>query len=138
MELLRQHEHPEQPAIINRSKIIQEISVLISCDWMIEPDQMNYGLCKRAQSLFSRSLDRILNYVPTRSVTLAAVPHSQNVDTGIADGLPQDNQLASIDDAEWLAWLDTCDLSMDPWLAIFADNAPGFSGYSQTDPSQHV
>jgi hypothetical protein len=138
MELLRQHEHPEQPAIINRSKIIQEISVLISCDWMIEPDQMNYGLCKRAQSLFSRSLDRILNYVPTRPVSLSAVPHSQNVDTGIANGLPQDNQLAPIDDAEWLAWLDTCDLSMDPWLDIFADNAPGFSGYLQADPVQHV
>jgi hypothetical protein len=138
LELLRQSEQPEQPAIINRSKIIQEISVLISCDWMIEPDQMNYGLCKRAQSLFSRSLDRILNYVPTRPVSLSAVPQSQNVDTGIADGLPQDNQLAPIDDAEWLAWLDTCDLSMDPWLDIFADTSQGFPGDLQNDPPQQV
>jgi hypothetical protein len=131
LELLRQHEHPEQPAIINRSKIIQEISVLISCDWMIEPGQMNFGLCKRAQSLFSRSLDRILNHVPTRSVPLAAVPHSQdtqNIAAGNANSLPQDNQLALIDDAEWLAWLETCDLSVDPWLDIFADTTQGFSG----------
>lgn len=138
LELLRQHEQPEQPAIINRSKIIQEISILISCDWMIEPDQMNFSLCKRAQSLFSRSLDRILNHVPTRPVSLAAVPHSQNIDTGTANQLTPESQLAPIDDAEWLAWLETCDLSVDPWLDILADTTQGFSGDLQTDPSQHL
>jgi hypothetical protein len=138
LELLRQSEHPEQPVNINRSKIIQEISVLISCDWMIEPDQMNFGLCKRAQSLFSRSLDRILNHVPTRPVPFAAVPLSQAIDTGAANGLIPDSQLAPIDDAEWLAWLETCDLSVDPWLDILADTTQGFSGDLQTDLSQHV
>ena len=98
---------------------------------MIEPDQMNFHLCKRAQSLFSRSLDRILNHVPT----LAAVPHSQNFGSGTADGSTQDNQLAPIDDAEWLAWLETCDLSVDPWLDILADTTQGFSVDLQTDPS---
>jgi hypothetical protein len=138
LELLRQSEHPEQPVNINRSKLIQEISVLISCDWMIEPDQMNFGLCKRAQSLFSRSLDRILNHVPTRPVPFAAVPPSQAIDTGAANGLTPDSQLAPIDDAEWLAWLETCDLSVDPWLDILADNTQGTSGYLQTDSSQYV
>jgi hypothetical protein len=138
LELLRQSEHPEQPAIINRSKIIQEISILISCDWMIEPDQMNFNLCKRAQSLFSRSLDRVLNHVPTRPLDLAAVPLSQNIETGTSNALPQDNQLAPIDDAEWLAWLETCDLSVDPWLDILADTTQGFSGDLQTDLFQHV
>jgi hypothetical protein len=137
LELLRQSEQPEYPAIINRSKIIQEISVLLSCDWLIEPDQMNFELCKRAQSLFSRSLDRILNHVPTRPVGFATVPHSQGIDTGTANDLPQDNQLAPIDDAEWLAWLETCDLSVDPWLDIFADATQGFPGDLQPDQSQH-
>lgn len=134
LELLRQHEHPEQPAIINRSKIIQEISVLISCDWMIEPDQMNFKLCRRAQSLFSRSLDRILNHIPTRPV--AAVPHSRSFDIGTANLLTPDSQLAPIDDAEWLSWLETCDLSVDPWLDILVDTTQGFSGDLQPDLPQ--
>ena len=135
LELLRQSEQPEQPAIINRSKIIQDISVLISCDWLIEPDQMNFELCRRAQSLFSRSLDRILNHVPTRPAALAAAPHSQSIDTGTLDASIQDSQLAPTHDAEWLAWLETCDLSVDPWLDILADTTQGFSGDLQADLS---
>jgi len=131
LELLRQSEQPEHPAIINRSKIIQDISVLISCDWLIEPDQMNFELCRRAQSLFSRSLDRILNHVPIRPAALAAAPPSRSLESGTSDGFNQDNQLSLIDDAEWLAWLETCDLSVDPWLDILADTAQGFSADSQ-------
>lgn len=62
LELLRQVEQPQQNITISRSTLIQDLSVLISCcDWLTEPDQQNYSLCKRAQSIFSRSLDRILN-----------------------------------------------------------------------------
>ena len=138
LELLRQSEQPEQPAIVNRSRVIQDISILISCDWLIEPDQMNFGLCKRAQSIFSRSLDRILNHVPSQPVALPAGPQSQNFDAGTTDGSTQADQLAPIDDAEWLAWLETCDLSVDPWLDILADTTQTFSGDLQPDPSQHV
>lgn len=137
LELLRQTDHPQlhQPMAVSRSTLIQDLSVLISCcDWLTEPDQQNYKLCKRAQSIFSRSLDRILNPV---APPIAAVPteHQQpsaaNDDVirpdGFAagqDGAQQQQQQAMLlDEPEWMAWLETCDLQADPWLDILAESS---------------
>jgi hypothetical protein len=127
LELLRQSEQPQQPFAISRSTLIQDLSVLISCcDWLTEPDQQNYGLCKRAQSIFSRSLDRILNPVPFQPAVLSAqhslpVPHDDT--TFVPGPVAQESQHMLIDEPEWMAWLETCNLQADPWLDVLADVA---------------
>ena len=154
LELLRQteqpHLHHHQPIAVSRSTLIQDLSVLISCcDWLTEPDQQNYKLCKRAQSIFSRSLDRILNpaaavapFAEKRPVEQegqlqqsqaanAPVSASNNEVMANQDGTQQQQML--IDEPEWMAWLETCDLQADPWLDILAESsAQGFSNADET------
>ncbi|EHK21988.1 uncharacterized protein TRIVIDRAFT_134559, partial [Trichoderma virens Gv29-8] len=65
LELFRLASLPKpQPSVAsNRSTIIQDISVLISCcDWLTESGKSNYELCKQAQLIFSKALDQILNH----------------------------------------------------------------------------
>ena len=144
LELLRQTDQPQphQPMAVSRSTLIQDLSVLISCcDWLTEPDQQNYKLCKRAQSIFSRSLDRILNPVvvaaPTTAVPVGNGPsqqhHRQLSDEDAHVAVPngfvarqadaQQQQPMLLDEPEWMAWLDTCDLQADPWLDILAESS---------------
>jgi hypothetical protein len=127
LELLRQSEQPQQPIAVSRSTLIQDLSVLISCcDWLTEPDQQNYGLCKRAQSIFSRSLDRILNFVPTQPSVFSTqreLPARLDNDIIVPGPVPQENQHMLIDEPEWMSWLETCNLQADPWLDVLADAA---------------
>ena len=115
LELLRQIDRPQQHIPIRRSTLIQDLSVLISCcDWLTAPGQQNYSLCKRAQSIFSRSMDRILNAPTTPSAA-------------------QQNPHMLVCEPEWKAWLEVCNVQADPWLAIVADAAQGYSDESQCD-----
>lgn len=131
LELLRQTEQPQQQITISRSTLIQDLSVLISCcDWLTEPDQQNYSLCKRAQSIFSRSLDRILNG-PSQPAVLPTEdepPIRYETNDAPAPGpVTQENQQMLIDEPEWMAWLETCNLQADPWLDVFANSAQVYS-----------
>lgn len=123
LELLRQIRQPKQHMTLNRSTIIQDISVLISsCDWLTESGQGNYEICKQAQSLFSRSLDQILNWSGAQSGSHGPNP----VESSLEDVVPQTDQpTESMDfdfvegfaqNPEWSAWLDSFDLQADPWL----------------------
>ena len=113
LELLRQVDQPQRRMPINRSTLIQDLSVLISCcDWLTEPDQQNYSLCKRAQSIFSRSLDRILN--GSMSPT-------------------QEEPASHVGEPEWKAWLETCNLQVEPWLDIVASSTRRCLDGSQCD-----
>ena len=138
LELLRQTEQPRQPVTISRSTLIQDLSVLISCcDWLTEPDQQNYSLCKRAQSIFSRSLDRILNGPATQPALLPAgnEPTDQYENNGDVPAAPasQNYQPMQIDEPEWMAWLETCNLQADPWLDVLAGSAQGYNEGFQGD-----
>jgi len=133
LELLRQTEQPQpqQRITISRSTLIQDLSVLISCcDWLTEPDQQNYSLCKRAQSIFSRSLDRILNG-PTQPAVLTTrqdeLPSQYENRAEVPGPAGQSNhQHILVDDSEWMDWLETCNLQADPWLDILANSAQGY------------
>ena len=137
LELLRQIEQPQQPITISRSTLIQDLSVLISCcDWLTEPDQQNYSLCKRAQSIFSRSLDRILNGPTQPPIPSAQEQSSTNHNNNIEMSEPAAatvDQHMLIDDPEWLAWLETCNLEADPWLDILANPSQVYPDGSQED-----
>nr|OQO19459.1 hypothetical protein B0A51_14401 [Rachicladosporium sp. CCFEE 5018] len=116
LELFRSIEQPNHPAMCNRSAVIRDLSVLVSCcDWLVEPNNSNYALCKQAQSVFSKSLDRIINH----SAPVPVIPAAQ---TSLATPDPSTTDAANgagnmlTDDPEWLAWLDTIDLDLDPWL----------------------
>ncbi|KAJ5641720.1 hypothetical protein N7490_005720 [Penicillium lividum] len=112
LELLRQNQHPTEQLSINRSGIIQDISILISCcDSLTESGQSNYQICKQAQSIFSKSLDSILNQTTPnqRDIEELTVHHEQ---TGYIS--PGDSNVAQ--DPEWMAWLDSLGLQGDPWL----------------------
>lgn len=115
LELLRHNQHPEEQLNINRSGIIQDISVLISCcDSLTESGQSNYQICKQAQSIFSKSLDSILNKTETTQRNTRGEPtmHYQER-TGSMSAEPP-NVVAQ--DPEWMAWLDSLGLQGDPWL----------------------
>ena len=126
LELLRQNQNPAErpPAAINRSRIIQDISILISCcDSLTESGQSNYQICKQAQSIFSRSLDSILNHPEPGHVHKSKsgqhmVPTHEN-DQGQYD---QENPVSSdvpsaiVQDSEWMSCLDSLGLQGDPWL----------------------
>lgn len=124
LELLRQNQHPEDQLPINRSGIIQDISVLISCcDSLTESGQSNYQICKQAQSIFSKSLDSILNHTePTQRNNPGAreltVYQHEDVDQDRHErmnSIPTElNAVAQ--DPEWMAWLDSLGLQGDPWL----------------------
>ena len=119
MELLRQNQHPAEQLPINRSSIIQDISVLISCcDFWTESGQSNYQICKQAQSIFSKSLDSILNQTdPTQrnnseELTMRQHEHYHERMGSMTPEIP--NVVAQ--DPEWMAWLDSLGLQGDPWL----------------------
>jgi len=133
LELFRQVRRPQCPHTLNRSLIIQDVSVLISCcEWLTEPGQGNYDLCRRAQSIFSRSLDQILNHsseVPPSLNESNGQPEAESKPTSnvLFDEIPRqiippsvnDDALGSfVQDPEWSAWLDSMDLMADPWLGL--------------------
>ncbi|PON20033.1 hypothetical protein TGAM01_v211093 [Trichoderma gamsii] len=119
LELLRQSQHPVEQSSIDRSSVIQDISVLITCcDSWAECGQSNYQICKQAQSIFSKSLDSILNNTEPinrdRSEGLATRQHEhQNELTGFIS--PEILNVAA-QDSEWLVWLDSLGLQGDLWL----------------------
>ena len=131
LELLRQIEQPQQQQIpIRRSTLIQDLSVLISCcDWLTAPGQQNYSLCKRAQSIFSRSMDMILN-APTQP---SMPPKHHDRDAEVPGLASQHGQHVLVGEPEWKAWLETCNLQADPWLDVVAGSAQGCSDGSQGD-----
>ncbi|KAJ5936846.1 hypothetical protein N7466_003296 [Penicillium verhagenii] len=123
LELLRQDQSPEERLNVNRSGIIQDISVLISCcDFLTESGQSNYQICKQAQSIFSKSLDSILNRTDStqrnssEELTVRHVDqsdqHLQERTSSMSAEFP--NIVAQ--DPEWMAWLDSLGLQGDPWL----------------------
>lgn len=123
LELLRENQHPEERLPINRSGIIQDISVLISCcDSLTESGQSNYQICKQAQSIFSRSLDSILNQdEPTQKnksgqLTMHLHEHSDQDHHGRADSTSAEAPNAVVQDHEWMSWLDSVGLQGDPCL----------------------
>ncbi|KAJ5765411.1 hypothetical protein N7520_004970 [Penicillium odoratum] len=112
LELLRQNQHPTEQLSINRSGIIQDISILISCcDSLTESGQSNYQICKQTQSIFSKSLDSILNQTTPsqRNIEELTVHHEQN-------GYMSPGESNVAQDPEWMAWLDSLGLQGDPWL----------------------
>lgn len=119
LELMRQAQHPEEELVPNRSSIIQDISVLISCcDSLTETGQNNYQICKQAQSIFSKSLDSILNPVgPVSELSSVVQPSEPSHYDQIA---PESSELAngfSYDiTSDWTAWLESVGLQPDPWL----------------------
>ncbi|KAH8121179.1 hypothetical protein ACSS6W_009927 [Trichoderma asperelloides] len=129
LELFRLASLPKpQPSVAsNRSAIIQDISVLISCcDWLTESGKGNYELCKQAQLIFSKALDQILNHeMPlTRSlpdsqtVNMYDAPSAEFTDAQSPENITQDLQ--------WAAWLDTVDFQGEPWLEMLKPPANFF------------
>lgn len=124
LELLRQKQQPGEQLVFNRSGVIQDISVLISCcDSLTESGQSNYQTCKQAQSIFSKSLDSILNNAevtqgskPPDEITVRSreqqdqIVHEQS--KSMSPGSP--NVVAQ--DPEWMAWLDSLGMQGDAWL----------------------
>lgn len=123
LELLRLNQHPEEQPSINRSRIIQDISVLISCcDFLTESGQSNYEICKQAQSIFSKSLDSILNRTePTlrnksEELTMRHHEHHDEHHHGGMGSMSPELPNIVAQDPEWMAWLDSLGLQGDPWL----------------------
>lgn len=118
LELLRRDQHPVEQLTINRSSIIQDISVLITCcDSWTEVGQSNYQICKQAQSIFSKSLDSILNHInPTQGDKpewLTARQHEhQHEFMGFMN--PEIFNVVA-QDAEWMAWLESLGFQGDMW-----------------------
>ncbi|KAJ5833515.1 hypothetical protein N7474_001826 [Penicillium riverlandense] len=112
LELFRQNRQPHRSATLNRSTLIQDISVLISCcDSLAISGQSNYQICKQAQTVFSRCLDQILNPTAVSSQGLTSEPGGPAVqepfslgsmDFGLTELYPQD--------PEWSTWLESFDL----------------------------
>ncbi|KAL6815195.1 hypothetical protein GGI42DRAFT_362623 [Trichoderma sp. SZMC 28013] len=94
----------------NRSTIIQDISVLISCcDVLTESGAGNYELCRQAQLIFSKALDQILNNEMPLTRSLPVSPTANMYGAPSAE-LPEAQSLDSItQDLQWAAWLDTID-----------------------------
>ncbi|KAJ5355549.1 uncharacterized protein N7496_012761 [Penicillium cataractarum] len=119
LELLRQEQHPAEQLRINRSGVIQDISILISCcgSWT-EAGQSNYQICKQAQSIFSKSLDSILNHtqhIPRDSSEEVTAHQQEHYHEVMRVSSPENfNGLAQ--DPEWMAWLESVGLQGDLWL----------------------
>ncbi|KAJ5246293.1 hypothetical protein N7468_001276 [Penicillium chermesinum] len=122
IELMRHKRHPEEQPITNRSGIIQDISVLISCcDSLTETGQSNYQICKQAQSIFSRSLDSILNHseLSQASAGHPSMNHHEYPEQSRQErmsSVSSEPPNVVIQDPEWTAWLDSIGLQGDPWF----------------------
>ncbi|KAJ5716352.1 hypothetical protein N7493_008263 [Penicillium malachiteum] len=123
LELMRQSQQPEEKSLINRSGMIQDISVLISCcDSLTESGQSNYQICKQAQYIFSRGLDSILNH--SEPAPQNTYSQTINYSHGLnGQELPRQESYLGADvtngvvqDAEWMSWLNSVGLQGDPWL----------------------
>ncbi|KAF3055355.1 hypothetical protein CFAM422_013166 [Trichoderma lentiforme] len=110
---------PQPSVVLNRSTIIQDISVLISCcDWLTESGKGNYELCKQAQSIFSKALDQILNIEMPLTRPLPTSP-TVSINDALSAKLPEVQNLDTItQDLQWAAWLDTVDFQGEPWLEM--------------------
>ncbi|KAJ5626845.1 hypothetical protein N7528_004272 [Penicillium herquei] len=143
LELIRQTQHPEEKLLINRSGIIQDISVLISCcDSLAESGQSNYQICKQAQSIFSRGLDSILNrsdhaqsdnYAPTTRYF-----HEQNERElhRQESSLGPDVASGVVQDTEWMSWLNSVGLQGDPWLESIVPTMMSEAAYILNTPGK--
>ncbi|KAL7917219.1 hypothetical protein ACQKWADRAFT_307332 [Trichoderma austrokoningii] len=118
---------PQSSVASNRSTIIQDISVLISCcDWLTESGKSNYELCKQAQLVFSKALDQILNHELPLMRSLPNSPITSMHDA-LSPELPEiQNQEAITQDLQWAAWLDTVDFQEEPWLEMLKPPANFF------------
>ncbi|KAJ6007697.1 hypothetical protein N7540_011673 [Penicillium herquei] len=123
MELMRQTQHPEEKLVVNRSGIIQDISVLISCcDSLTEYGQSNYQICKQAQSIFSRGLDSILNKSEPAQRNLYSQTTDHSHELNEQELHPQESSLGAdatngvVQDVEWMSWLNSVGLQGDLWL----------------------
>ena len=129
LELLRQAQNPAQQAIANRSGIIRDLSILISlCESMTEQGQNNYTICKQAQSIFTKSLDTILNH----AAPVSEAPIGQAVPLPSGESNPYIGGVVYGDQAygggefqpdvlqnftpDWTTWLQSMGLQADPWL----------------------
>ncbi|PMD45629.1 hypothetical protein L207DRAFT_482070 [Hyaloscypha variabilis F] len=112
LELFRQNRQPHQSAALNRSTLVQDISVLISCcESLAVAGQSNYQICKQAQTVFSRCLDQILNQTVFPSPGLMSTPGGLEVQEPFSLGLT-DFGLTELypQDPEWSTWLESFDL----------------------------
>jgi hypothetical protein len=108
LELFRLASLPKpQPSVTsNRSIIIQDISVLISCcDWLTESGKSNYELCKQAQALFSKALDQILNHEMELTSSLPDCLTVDLYDTPSAEPPEDQNPEIITQDLQWAAWI---------------------------------
>ncbi|KAM0249830.1 hypothetical protein ACHAQJ_008898 [Trichoderma viride] len=121
LELFRLASLPKpQPSVaLNRSTIIQDVSVLISCcDWLTESGKGNYELCKQAQLIFSKALDQILNHEMPVTRSLPDSPTVNMYDALSAEPPEAQNPETITQDLQWAAWLDTVDFQGEPWLEM--------------------
>ncbi|PON22577.1 hypothetical protein TGAM01_v208466 [Trichoderma gamsii] len=110
---------PQPSAASNRSTIIQDISVLISCcDWLTESGKGNYELCKQAQLIFSKALDQILNHEMPLARSPPDSPTVDMYDALSAEPPEAQNLETTTQDLQWAAWLDTVDFQGEPWLEM--------------------
>jgi hypothetical protein len=119
LELLRQRQHLVEQSSIDRSSVIQDISVLITCcDSWTESGQSNYQICKQAQSIFSKSLDSILNHTEpiNRDKSEGPVMSQHEHQNELTSFTSLDILNVAAQDSEWLVWLDSLGLQGDLWL----------------------
>ncbi|KAJ5651252.1 uncharacterized protein N7484_004975 [Penicillium longicatenatum] len=112
LELFRQNRQSQRTMALNRSTLIQDISVLISCcDSLAISGQSNYQICKQAQAVFSRCLDQILNPVELLSHGFTSQAERQEAREPFSLG-PMDLGLTELypQNLEWSAWLESFDL----------------------------
>jgi hypothetical protein len=111
LELFRQNRQSQRIMALNRSTLIQDISVLISCcDSLAISGQSNYQICKQAQTVFSRCLDQILNPIELVSHGFTSQAEREEAQEPFSLG-PMDLGLTELypQNLEWSAWLESFD-----------------------------
>jgi hypothetical protein len=105
--------------MLNRATAVKDISTLVSCcDWLTEPGESNYELCKQAQMVFSKGLDLVLNATEESF----DIPDSRSAGSTATRNTQPDNMTESdpfalfAQDPEWKAWLESLGLQADTWL----------------------
>lgn len=122
LDLLKHSLSPQQPRGTrpNRSDIIQNLSLFVSClDW-VKPAEGNYGLCSRARKMIKHILDRVLNSEPpleTPSSDLRRLDNLGAAETGFTDFA----NLSSVSEfpvfgVEMENWFNSVDLAATPWM----------------------